>query len=478
MSAKPRRPRIAARPAATCAWALLIASYGAAQTTSNPFERPIPIEEGAIAVNFVEFASLPRVEGEPARPMHVEREPGGDRLFVNDLHGLVYTLDARGAVTEYLDLRAPAWNFEIATSLVDRGLHGLALHPQFNRPGAPGHGRFYAWVDTANTSPAPDFRPNGGEDHHDTVLLEWRAADPRAAMYDGGPPRELMRFEQPFGNHNAGQLGFNPLSSPGTGDFGMLYVGVADGGSGGDPLDLAQDLSSGFGKIFRIDPLGANSANREYGVPTDNPFAADGSPATLGEIYAYGLRNPNRFAWDPTDGTLFVADIGQNMVEEVSVVTSGANLGWNVWEGSFRYISREEVSLVEPRGEPGFVYPVVEYDHDDPLIPGRAGISGLVVYRSSQIPTLENLLILADIPSGEMFHVPADSRLEGGQADVRRLLLNDRGTPKTPLQVIRETNEQQGQEPAERADLRVVSPDGERIFLLNKHDGVIRRLVE
>ena len=86
--------------------------------------------------------------------------------------------------------------------------------------------------------------------------------------------------------------------------------------------------------MFRIDPLGTNSANKKYGIPAGNPFVSDDNSRTLGEIYAYGLRNPQRFGWDPRNGNMFLADIGQNIVEEISVVTAGANLGWNEWEGS------------------------------------------------------------------------------------------------------------------------------------------------
>ena len=470
-------PRTLVRTIGGYVLAAWVAVPVSAQTSNDPFETPIPHDEGVLTLRFTEYASLPDVDGEAAHAMHLTEEPDGDRLFVSDLRGILYTVADGGQATRYLDLRDPRWDLDIAARVIDLGLDGFALHPQFNSPGSPGHGLFYTWADTARTSPPPDFRPPGGDDTHDTVLLEWRALDPRAAMYDGGHPRELMRFEQPFRNHNGGPLAFNPLAAPGSADFGMLYVGSADGGSGGDPLNMAQDLGSGFGKVFRIDPLGTNSANGQYGIPADNPFVNDTDPSTLDEIYAYGVRNAQRFAWGTASGRMFVADIGQNIVEEVSEITSGANLGWNRWEGSFRYISREEVSLVDPRGKPGFVYPIVEYGQVDPLFQPGVAASGLVVYRWSHIPQLENRMVFADNPSGEIFYVSADPLPSGGQDAVRRILLDDGGTAKTLLQIIQERNAQQGREPATRADLRIAYTDDGRVFLLNKRDGVIRLLV-
>src|SRR5205085_1837793 len=162
---------------------------------------------------------------------------------------------------------------------------------------------------------------------------------------------------QPFANHNAGLAAFNPLAMPGSADFGLMYIGVADGGSGGDPLNNAQNLSSIFGKIIRIDPLGRNSANGKYGIPAANAFQRDNDPKTLGEIYAYGVRNPQRFGWDPKNGNLFLADIGQNIVEEISLVTQGANLGWNKWEASFKFVDRTTLDVGQKRADPKVTYP-------------------------------------------------------------------------------------------------------------------------
>ena len=448
-----------------------------AQTSDDPFAEPIPATTETITVGVEEFAILPDVDGVAARMMLLVDEPGTSRLFVNDMHGVLYSVSYDGTqVTPYLDLRSPQWNIQVEASRGERGFQSFAFHPQFARPGTPGFGKLFTYVDSTNTTPAADFVPGGGEDAQDTLLLEWTVPDPTASRYDGGAPREVLRVEQPFRNHNGGQIAFNPLAEPGDEEFGLLYIGSADGGSGGDPLNLSQDLSKVFGKILRIDPLGSDSQNGEYGIPSDNVFSADGNADTLGEIYAYGVRNPQRFSWDSHTGNFFLADIGQNIVEEVSLVTNGANLGWNVWEGSYRFISRRAVSLVDPRGETGFTYPVVEYGQPDPLLQPSSAATGLVVYRDDLIPQLANLVLFGDNPSGEVFFFDADTLPSGGQASIRRVLLRSGGETKTLLEMIQHANQVQGRDVAQRADLRFGSGPSGHVYLLNKRDGIIRRL--
>lgn len=449
-----------------------------AQRPTDPFPTPIPATEGVIRVSFVEFASIPDVDGEAARMMLLVDEPGTQRLFVNDMRGPLFTVSYDGGtVTHYLDINTSNWGVNVESGGRERGFQSFAIHPQFGESGTPGFGKLYTWSDSSNVSPQPDFSPGGGGNTHATVLLEWTADDPAAATYDGGAPRELLRLEQPFRNHNAGHMSFNPLAVPGADDFGLLYVGVADGGSGGDPLGVGQNLGVPYGKILRIDPLGANSANGRYGVPASNPFASDGDGATLGEIYAYGVRNPQRFGWDSQNGNMFLADIGQNIVEELSLVTPGANLGWNAWEGSFGYVDRSGVRLTNQRSDTGMTYPVAEYGQADPLLGSDSAITGVHVYRATAIPQLANLLLFGDFPSGEIFYIQADALPNGGQDAIRRILLNDGGESKTLLELIRDKNVEQGRSPASRADLRFAAGPDNQVFILNKHDGVVRLLV-
>lgn len=452
----------------------VIAATLFAQTPSDPF--PAPIGAGnPVVVSDRPFARLPDVNGGPPRMMLLTEESGTRRFFVNDMGGRLFSVGVDGrSVTSYLDLNDPAWSTPVQAAGSERGFQSFAFHPQFAQAGARGYGKFYTYTDTSNTTPAPDFRTPASSRTHDTVLLEWTARHASASTYDGGPPREIFRAAQPYQNHNGGHVAFNPLAVPGSSEFGLLYVGLADGGSGGDPMNLAQNLGSPFGKILRIDPLGTSGRTGKYGVPASNPFAGTSVPGALGEIYAYGLRNPQRFSWDSRTGTMYVADIGQNIVEEVSPVAAGANLGWNRWEGSFAYSGRQ-IRLENPRGERGVTFPVVEFDHHDPLLQ-RAAVTGVYVYRDATIPSLRDTLLFGDNPSGEIFVVPADPLPNGGQHPIRRVLLNENGSPKTLLQLIREQNRADGRGEAPRADLRFGTGSGGRVFVLNKRDGIIREL--
>ena len=467
--------------AAVAVAAMLIAYPAVAQVTNDPFPDPIPASEGVIVVGLEEFAALPDVDGAPARPMVLIDEPGSARLFVNDMWGLVYSISYDGAVTQYLDARESRWEVEVETPerapIMEVGLQSFAFHPQFNEPGTAGYGKLYTWIDTNDTAPEPDFIPGGGDATHHIVLLEWTARDPAAATYDGGPPRELLRAEQPFDNHNGGRIGFNWTSSPGAPDCGLLYLGMADGGAAGDELDIAQDLSRVFGKILRVHPLGSNSVNGRYGVPADNPYARDGDDRTLGEIFASGVRNPQGFDWDPSTGDLLMADIGQSVVETLNVVPLGGDLGWNTWEGSYRVVTNTRVEASNPRGEPGITFPVAEFDQNDPLLQPGSAATGVVAYRDDRIPQLTDRVLWGDLPSGEVFHVLADGLRGGGQAGIRRVLFRDGAETKTLLEVVQAKNTDQGRRPTFRADLHFGRGPAGRVFILNKWDGMVREIV-
>jgi glucose/arabinose dehydrogenase len=445
--------------------------------TNDPFPQLIIADRDVIAVTARDFAVIPDQAGEPARMMTLVDEPGSRRLWLSDMAGVLYTISPDGkTVTPYVDLRDARWGAALQAQGRERGIQSFAVHPQFAQAGTPGFGKFYTYIDTTNQAPAPDFTTPHPTTTHDVVLLEWTAKSATAASYDGGAPREMMRFRKPFANHNGGAMAFNPTARAGSADYGLLYISVADGGSGGDPMHLSQNRESIFGKIIRIDPLGRNGANGKYGVPASNPFV--GAAGVRPEIYAIGVRNSQRLGWDAKDGAMYLSDIGQNIVEEVSAVPAGGNLGWNTWEGSYRFVSTRAVELANPRSEPGLVWPIVEWSQLDPILQAnnQAASVGVVFNRGSAVPQLNNRMIFGDMPSGEMFHVDADNLPQGGQDPLRRVLFKTptNATPRTFKAIVQERNVAQGKPPAERVDLRFDADAKGRVFLLNKYDGVLR----
>ena len=446
--------------------------------TNDPFPQPIETAAGVITVTVREFAILPEIDStRAARAMTLADDPVSRRLFVSDMRGLLYVMTPDGrTVTPFLDLRDPKWGVAVQAVGREQGLQSFALHPQFGQSGTPGFGKFYTFLDVSDQAPAADFTTPRDTATHHTVLLEWSARTPGASTYDGGAPREMMRFRQPYANHNGGAIAFNPTARPGSPDHGLLYVSVADGGSGGDPMALGQNLGSAFGKLLRIDPLGRTSRNGKYSVPATNPFVSRSD--VLAEIYAYGIRNVQRLGWDARNGAMYLSDIGQNIVEEVSPVTAGANLGWNLWEGSYRFVSTRAVRTDSLRGDPDVTYPIAEWGQLDPImLPNTSSASvGAVVYRGTEVPQLNGRLLFGDMPSGEMFHVSADGLPGGGQDPIRRVLFVTAPgeTPRTFLQILQAKNIAQARPPATRADLRYDMTTTGQLFLLNKADGVIR----
>jgi glucose/arabinose dehydrogenase len=254
----------------------------------------------------------------------------------------------------------------------ERGLLGLAF--------APGGDR--AWV---------HYTDNDG----DTVVAEYPVTGD--GTFDAGAGRTVLTVDQPYGNHNGGDLAVGPDA--------MLYVALGDGGSANDPERRASDPTNLLGKLLRIDPAGGDP----YAIPPDNPFATglgpggvDGAP----EVWAWGLRNPWRIAFDPANGDLWIADVGQNVWEEVdhAVATGGrpagwaADFGWSAYEGEVRF--NDDVP------DPGnLVVPVHVYEHGD----DGCSVSGGAVYRGADIPALVGRFVYSDFCSGKLWGYEATS---------------------------------------------------------------------
>lgn len=466
-------------------WVMLSFPLALLAETRDPF--PEPNAQEVIVVGVENFATLPNYSGKPAQMKTITPEPGTDNLIVNDMTGMLYRVDSSGSATAYLEVADPKWGTGFNGPWREVGIQSVALHPEFLQEEKPGYGKLYTWIDAYIGDSDADYGSLADVPSHHSVLFEWTADDVGSVQYDGGMPRELLRIEQPFPNHNGSAMAFNPLASEGDNDFGLLYVALGDGGGAGDPYDASESLGLPQGKILLIDPLGDNSANGNYGIPSDNPFL--GNPDALPEIYAYGLRNLQQFAWDSETGALMVSDIGQAAVEEISLVAAGDNLGWNNWEGSFAFGGNPEgkswrdilegVDDTQVRSDPSIRYPIAEYDHTDPLQPSGTAVSGLAVVRNSGIAELEGHILFGDLISGEVFAVPADKQhLYNGQSENRRVLFDDgSGEPRTLLQLVQETYTERGEEPPVRMDLRFGSGADNQVYLLNKYDGIIRRIV-
>lgn len=213
----------------------------------------------------------------------------------------------------------------------------------------------------------------------DTHIREYAFSSGKAVV---SSRRELIFLDQPFPNHNGGQLAFGP--------DGYLYIAVGDGGSGGDPLNHGQRLDVLFGKILRIDPR--TSATLPYTIPPTNPFV--GVPGARGEIWAYGLRNPWRFSFDKLTRDLWIGDVGQRSWEEIDFQSAGSaggqNYGWRNMEGKHSFNNRPE--------PPNHVPPIWEYPHHV----DTCSVTGGFVYRGKRITALQGVYLFADFCAGRI----------------------------------------------------------------------------
>ncbi len=311
--------------------------------------------------------SLERVVGGLAQPVAITHAgDGSGRLFVTEQRGTVRVVeDGRLLDTPFLDLRA------LVRDGGERGLLSLAFHPDHRDNGL----LFVYYTDTAG----------------DTVVARYQVGDD-PNLVDPDSATVVLTWTQPFGNHNGGQLAFGP--------DGFLYVGLGDGGSGGDPLEAGQRLDTLLGKILRldIDCLQGCADGAGYGIPSDNPFVE--VVGARPEIWAYGLRNPWRFSFDRASGDLFIGDVGQNRAEEIDRQPAGSpggeNYGWRITEG--------EHCFDPPSGcdRGGLEEPIVSYDHNSGW--GRS-VTGGYRYRGADLPDLEGSYLFADYISRLVFRV-------------------------------------------------------------------------
>ncbi len=354
----------------TSTW-LSVSAADDARTTINLADPPAHLDTSAMPVEIVDAYPSLRV----SRPIVVTG--AGDqsgRLFIASQTGELYFIDESDTEVEE---PTPFMDLNEAVSYKDReneeGLLGWAFHPNFKT-----NGKFYVYYTTTQ-------RP------HVSVISQFnvKADDPNQG--DPTSEVELMRIQQPFWNHNGGTLVFGP--------DGYLYIGLGDGGKANDPLKSGQDLSKLLGSILRID-VNQASGDKAYSIPTDNPLV--GQQGVWPEIYAWGLRNVWRMAFDPATGDLWAGDVGQNEWEEVDVIRKGGNYGWSLREGSHSFTlgggkgSGPRADLIEP---------LVEYPHTDDW--GKS-VTGGAVYRGKATPMLDGYYLYGDYVSGKVWALKWD----------------------------------------------------------------------
>jgi glucose/arabinose dehydrogenase len=314
--------------------------------------------------------------GTYVHPIYVTQPPGDrTRLFVVEQGGRIMIRRAgRTLERPFLDLSG-----RVTQGGGEQGLLSMAFAPDYATSG-----RFYV-----------DYTDRNG----DTRVVEYRRAS--ADRADPGSARQVLFQRQPESNHNGGLLLFGPDD--------LLYVGLGDGGGGGDQhgaIGNGQSLRTLLGKILRIDPR--RSGSRPYRVPASNPFV--GRAGARGEVYSWGLRNPWRFSFDRKTGDLAIGDVGQDEVEEVDFRRSGggrgANFGWRAFEGTHRYDSGLSV--------PGAIGPVLEYTHDA----GGCSVTGGYVVRDPRLPSLAGRYVYGDFCVGRLL----SAKLAVGGATAKRAL--------------------------------------------------------
>ena len=336
---------------------------------------------------------------------------GSGRLFIMEQTGKIKIL-SNGAIlpTPFLDVSDRLVPLDPAYD--ERGLLGLALHPDFNNSSAPGFHKIYTYTSEPVTVKA-DFSVRDTEPFDcQSVIAEWQVSKSDPNVIEPATRREIVRINKPQSNHNGGHMAFSAIDH-------YLYFSLGDGGNFNDigpghtpVIGNGQDKTVILGKLIRIDPLdpkltvGSNdrvSKNKNYRIPASNPFFLE-LPPVVREIFVYGLRNPYRFSFDAMIDQLIIADVGQDNIEEIDIGASGKNYGWNQKEGSFLFNPKTGEVKPDNHPDPNLTDPVAEYTHED----GEAVIGGFAYRGTLAAPVLTGQYVFGDLApedstSGRLF---------------------------------------------------------------------------
>jgi len=340
------------------------------------------------------------------------------------------------------------------------GFGSFAFHPEFAQ-----NGLLY----TTHTEPPKTAKADFEFEDSIRVLLqwivmEWKVDRPGSPSFSG-KGRELMRVNVESGIHGMQEITFNPTARPGDEDYGLLYIGIGDGGAveHGFPF-VAHSLNRIWGTVLRIDPAGKNSRNGQYGIPASNPFVHNADSSTVKEIYAYGFRNPHRITWSQS-GQMLVSNVGHFNIESLNLILPGHDYGWPIREGTFLVNAYANLKIVYPLPPDDSVYkvtyPVAQYDHGE----GNA-ISGGYEYQGSAVPEFKGKFLFGDILIGKLFYVDmADIQL-GKQAPIKRWRVRLNGEVKTLRELCG----------TDRIDLHFGRDARGELYIMTKGDGKLYKL--
>jgi mono/diheme cytochrome c family protein len=427
-----------------------------------------PVQKTGLVVEVEDFVQIPRLPGRtPYKGITLLRpDPReGGVLLICDLMGVIYRVKDR-QVSVFLDMRGMFPSF-ICDPGVATGLGSFALHPAFVRNGIfyTAHAETFRGTAAINAADIPADVPPGATPPLEWVLTEWRLADVTAAAF-AGTHREVLRFVTPTTAHASQEIAFAPVTDPRDPDYGLLYIGIGDGGSVNlKRPDMAGHPRTLLGSIIRIDPAGRNGANGQYGIPPDNPFAQSQDPTMRREIWAYGFRNPHRMSWDLAYGRRMIAvDIGESNAEEVNLIERGGSYGWGVGllEGTLHIDARTDAKAVRAATAAELAPyhpPFGEYDHND-----GAAITGGYVYHGP-LAALRDKYIFGDIVTGRLFFMNMGADLSDHTIYDLNIVRDGAVTGVKALSHL------------DRAHLRIGYDDrtGD-LFLTTKGDGMVRRI--
>ncbi len=422
-------------------------------------EDPIPqkIQSSGLVLNLEPVLQFPFTnDREPrTRITKLGQHPLTGEKMVLDLQGPLYRITSENKPEVYLDLKKEFKNF-INTPGLATGFGSFAFHPQFEQ-----NGLFYtSHTEPAGTKPADFAYADSIPVKLQWVLEEWKTNEFAGKEFKG-ISRELFRIDVVTQIHGMQEIMFNPYAKPGEEDFGLLYVGIGDGGAVEQGYDfIPRGKTQAWGKVLRIDPMGRNSKNGQYGIPGSNPFVKE--PDAVGEIYCMGFRNPNRLYW-LSDGRMLVSNIGQRQLESLYQVFPGSDSGWPDREGTFQVEARGDINFVYalPQDDHGYNYPIAQYDHDE----GNA-IMGGFEYLGEEIEELKGKYVFGEIVKGRLFFIDIDQIEAGKPMEIKEWFVKLNGR-QVNLSDLTKTS---------KVDLRMGEDKAGNVYLMTKPDGMMYRV--